>query len=220
MQPLGLSVGRATVLSCFMSSILRLLHGWAIALLVVDVLALLMVDVAFWTGTRWLRPRADEEHSSSSTSRGPPQVPTTARASATTFLAASAGLTLLVIALTPPRAPWWPSVALAVVGLFVAVAGVAGRVRGFEVRQGAIVVRYAAPRAWAVSWHDCRELRPPRLPMGGWRVATTDGGRRTLMRSDLLGNEWVLAAIVQRAELSFTGRAWVREAPRPVSRPG
>jgi hypothetical protein len=202
-----------------MSSVPHLLHGWAVALFVVDVMALLMVDVVSWRRTRSLRLGAGE-NGSSSMSRGPPPDPPSARSSATTYLAAGSGLTLLVIALTPSRGIRWSSGALAVAGLFVVVAGLAWRVRGFDVRQDLLFVRYAARRPWALSWHDCRELRPPRLLMSGWRATTMEGRSRSLMPSDLLGNEWVLAAIVRRAGLSFTGRAWVRGAPRPVSRPG
>ena len=99
----------------------------------------------------------------------------------------------------------------------MAASGFAARVGSLEVAGGGLTVRYAARRPFEVSWSDLRELRPPRWPLGGWRLIG-EAGSRTLMPSDLLGHEWVLDAIIDRAGLQFGEGAWIRACRQtPVS---
>src|SRR5205814_390852 len=72
-----------------------------------------------------------------------------------------------------------------------------------------MVIRYARSPPHAVPWAGFVALRPPRWPMGGWRLDAS-AGSRSLMPSDLWGNEDVLDAIVERAGLTFDGRSWSR----------
>ena len=105
-------------------------------------------------------------------------------------------------------------------GLLVAVSGFAGRVGTVEVNADALWVRHAARRPFALSWSEVRMLRAPRWPLGGWCVIGARG-RRTLMPSDLLGHEWVLGAVIDRAGLRFVGGEWTRARREiPVSRAG
>ena len=103
-------------------------------------------------------------------------------------------------------------------GLLVAVSGVVGRVTAVEATSDGMVVRHSRRRPFKLAWSDVRELRQPRWPLGGWRVIGRSGSR-TLMPSDLLGAEWMLDAIIDRAGLRFAGRE-LREArgDREVSR--
>lgn len=111
---------------------------------------------------------------------------------------------------------------LAVGGILVAVSGVIARVTAVEVTPTGLVVRYAARRPFELPWGACRVLRPPRWPLGGWRVMGP-AGNRALMPSDLLGSERMLDGIIGGAGLRFAGREWRRptEADREaVSRTG
>jgi hypothetical protein len=186
-----------------------LLHRCALVALAVAVLALVWVDAVSWRRTRGLRTKRKMGERL-------PEISAVSRSSPTTYLAACAGAALLATGLTSIDGVVWPSLCLAVAGLFVLVTGLAWRVRGFRYNGEVLVVRYAMRPSWVVPLGACRELRPPRLPVGGWRVRTADGGR-TLMPSDLLGNEWVLTAIVARAGWSFDGRTWAPSASEGVS---
>ena len=62
-------------------------------------------------------------------------------------------------------------------------------------------------------WSRVRRLTPPRTPLGAWRIATADE-TISLMPSDVLGAEALLAALVVRAGLSFDGRRWHRPQER------
>jgi hypothetical protein len=104
-------------------------------------------------------------------------------------------------------------VVLALGGALVAVSGFAARVISVEVAGCGLTVRYAARRPFERSWSDLHTLRPPRWPLGGWRVVG-DSGSRTLMPSDLLGAESLLDAIVHGASLRFSGREWRRRRPQ------
>jgi hypothetical protein len=110
-------------------------------------------------------------------------------------------------------------VVLALGGVLVAVSGFTARVTSVEVAGSGLTARYAARRPFELSWSDLRALQPPRWPLGGWRLIG-DKEHRTLMPSDLLGHEWVLAAVIDRAGLRFARREWGREssADRDVSR--
>jgi hypothetical protein len=104
-----------------------------------------------------------------------------------------------------------------VAGGFVALTGLLGRVRAVRAGRTGMVVRYAARPVLVVPWASCQELRPPRTLLGGWRVIGSDGSR-CLMPSDVLRNEWLLAAIIDAAALSFGGRYWARDPSEQADR--
>jgi hypothetical protein len=104
-------------------------------------------------------------------------------------------------------------------GLLVAVSGLTARVVSVELAPAGLAIRYSRRRTFELPWRDLRMVRPPRWPLGGWRLTGHVGGR-TLMPSDLLGHEWVLVSVVDRAGLRFREGAWTRECGQPpVSRP-
>ena len=100
---------------------------------------------------------------------------------------------------------------------FVAATGLALRVTRLEVRADALRVHYAARAARHLEWNRCRALRPPAGPLGAWRIEAGDVAA-SLMPSDLLGNEPVLAEVARRAGLSFDRGTWERPEPSRVSR--
>ncbi len=103
-------------------------------------------------------------------------------------------------------------------GVLVTVSGFMARVVSVEAAPAGVVIRYSRRRPFELPWGDLRMLRPPRWPLGGWRLMG-DAGSRTLMPSDLLGQEWVLDAIIDRAGLRFGEGAWIRACRQtPVSR--
>ena len=91
----------------------------------------------------------------------------------------------------------------------IALSGWRSRVTGLLVDRTGLWIRYARRTAFRVEWVDCRALRPPRSPVGGWTVITRSS-RRMLMPSDVLGHEAALEAIVRGAGLRFDGSAWIR----------
>jgi hypothetical protein len=97
--------------------------------------------------------------------------------------------------------------AAALAGAGIATSGIRSRVTRLEVRDRGMVVHRAFRPPIAVPWESVERVRPPRTPVGGWRV---DAGRRsmTLMPSDILGHEAVLDLAVERAGLWFGGRSW------------
>jgi hypothetical protein len=92
-------------------------------------------------------------------------------------------------------------------GAFVAVAGYRARVTDIEMPPAGLVIRYARRPAFTLMWSDFRSLRPPIIPLSGWRIEGA-GLSTTLMPSDLWGHEWVLDAIIGAAGLRFDGGAW------------
>lgn len=137
--------------------------------------------------------------------RGPvPPGPGRHGTSPSTFLAAAAGGAIglggLVLALSergPPRL----GLAIAALGAGVVGGGLTARVTALEVGRTALVVRYALRRPFVLSWVSCTAVRPPRWPLGGWRLLGP-AGSRTLMPSDLLGLEGVLTTLVERTDLA------------------
>jgi len=129
--------------------------------------------------------------------------------SATTRIAAGAGTAfgvwgLFVIASRPMLG------AVAVLwGTAIAVTRTRSRVSGLAVDDRGVEVRYAGRRPFALAWDDCMGLCPPRWPLGGW-VLVGRGTRRTLMPSDVLGQEHALDSIVGFAGMRFDGRTWAR----------
>jgi hypothetical protein len=166
------------------------------------VAVLFAVDLVSWFRMGALRrgtiPRAPN----------PPKHPE-CPSSVATFLASMAGL----------AAAAWGAVAtaeghrsvgglLVMAGLFIAVAGSVGRVTGIRAGAEGFVVLFARRQPFTASWTEIAALRPPRSPVGGWRVTNIRGDRWTLMPSDLLGHEALLDMIIVRASLRFDGRSW------------
>lgn len=145
---------------------------------------------------------------------GAPGPPATSRA---THLAAGCGW---CVAALGALAPWSPQGRLLLVawGAAAAAAGTIGRVTSLRAGPSGLDVGYRGRAAFRPSWSEVTALRAPRWPLGGWRVDTARGAR-TLMPSDLLGHEHLLATVVARGGLRFDGhRSWVR--PHPPTAPG
>ena len=141
-------------------------------------------------------------------------LPTLIRSSRTTFLAAAAGASLAMTGgVAIARSPTRPiALLVSALGAWIVAAGLWSRVTGFEALGAGLVLRYGQRPPFHLTWAECRSLRPPRWPMGGWRLAT-ERGNQTLMPSDVLGNEWMLDHLVRSAGLSFDGRRWIRMSP-------
>ena len=161
---------------------------------------LLAVDLRSWHRTSELRFGR------------PPRSPRTSRAasSRTTWIAAWAGSAAAAwgarIATTGRPA----GAAVTACGIGIAAAGTRTRVTGLTVGRGGLVVHYAARASFAAAWNDLVALRPPGWPLGGWTLVGRAGTRRTLMASDVLGQEGGLESIVGFADFVFDGRDWVR----------
>jgi hypothetical protein len=123
-------------------------------------------------------------------------------------MVALAGVGLLRVGRTG-LVPWL----LATVGGAAAASGFRSRVTSVEVRDGGLLVRYRGRPSFVASWDRCRALLPPRWPPGAWTIVT-EGGRRRLMPTDVLGQERVLDILVARSGLRFDRRSW---RPPPVS---
>jgi hypothetical protein len=192
-----------------------LLHRVAAAGFVADLVVLLVVDALSWRRTRAMRTGWASK-SAWPTNRAPPAIlllgSKEGRASRTTFLAGSAGLWAIAYGATTPRGIGWTSLTLMVAGEFIAMTGFMGRVRIVAAGGAGVVVRYVARPSFVLSWAAVQEVRPPRTLLGCWRVIGSSRSR-SLMPSDLLGNEWLLAAIIASAGLSFSDRSWVRDPP-------
>jgi len=131
--------------------------------------------------------------------------------SAATFLAAIAGVAAAAWgAIAAGEGQRTVGVFLVAAGLFIAAAGSVARVAGLRAGAEGFVVLFARRPPFAASWIEIAALRPPRSPLGGWRVTNLRGDRWTLMPSDLLGHEALLDLIVVRASLRFDGRSWSR----------
>ena len=102
--------------------------------------------------------------------------------------------------------------ALLASGALIVGFGTSGRVAGLSAGPEGLTISYAVPSAFVLGWDQIRELRPPRTPLGGWRILGSSSAR-TLMPSDLLGKEEFLCRIAGRAGLAFDGRTWGREHP-------
>jgi hypothetical protein len=93
-------------------------------------------------------------------------------------------------------------------GGFVAIAGSRSRIRQIAADQTGLTVRAARGPPFFLAWGDLSSLRPPRVPVGGWRFQGRSGST-TLMPSDLWGIERVLQFAIAAAGLRFDGRGWV-----------
>jgi hypothetical protein len=163
--------------------------------------SLLAVDLRSWHRTTPLR-----------LGRLPPRpAPVCATTSPTTRIAGLAGASLaawgllLILASRPAGAP------VALAGTAIAVSGIRSRVTGIAVGPDGLVVGYVARASFAIAWTDCVALRPPLWPLAGWGLVGA-GTRRTLMPSDVLGQEGGLESIVGFADFVFDGRDWVRRS--------
>jgi hypothetical protein len=165
---------------------------------------LVAVGVASWTRTAPLRrgkiPQARDPPGRASVS-----------SSAATFLAAMAGVAAAAWgAIAAGEGHRIVGVLLVAAGLFIGAAGSVARVAGLRVGADGFVVLFTRRPPFAASWTEIAALRPPRSPLGGWRVTNLRGDRWTLMPSDLLGHEELLDLIVVCASLRFDGRNWSR----------
>lgn len=153
-----------------------------------------------------------------------PDQPAVVRTSWLTFLPASTGGALVAAAggsvagdLANGRAPPQGVLALGVIGIAVAVAGIATRVIELEIDEEALVVRYRLRTDFVARWDRVSALSPPRLFLGGWSVKVRPAGPdgpnavRVLMPSDLWGHEWILEAVAERSGLTYHRGRWVRE---------
>jgi hypothetical protein len=135
--------------------------------------------------------------------------------SRTTWIAAGGGMGLALAGLATILGGARDGVlgpAMALAGGLVFVSGLRDRVVELVVDdRGLLVVRAGRP-ATRLAWSEIVALRPPRTPLGGWRVLAGKGSA-TLMPSDVLGREWVLGEVVVRAPLVRDGRAWAAPTP-------
>jgi hypothetical protein len=137
--------------------------------------------------------------------------------SRTTHLAGAGGLLVALLAVVgAPRTPPWATAVAMAWGALIAATGIAGRVAALEVRDEGLTIRYERRPPFRLPWPDLRRIRPPATPLGGWRLEGVSGSR-TLMPSDLLGNEAVIETGILRAGLAFDGRCW--RAPDVAARP-
>jgi hypothetical protein len=191
-----------------MRAFILVVHRSTVAVFAAAVTGLIAVDAVSWRRTRPFRSGCP---SATLPLAKPRLQPRWRRASRTTFLAGAAGALACAYGITAPRIGAVPLV-LVPCGGFVATTGLAARVRAVGAGRDGLIVRYAARPSFLLPWTECQELRPPGWLLDGWRVAGTCRSR-SLMPSDLLGNEWVLATVIASAGLSFTGSSWVRSPP-------
>lgn len=171
------------------------------------VSALVAVGLVSWNRTRSIRrgaiPFPDDTPKASSF-----------RSSRTTLLAGLAGVSAIAWGVaTAGRGVRIEALLLVAGGTFIAIAGSVARVTGMLAGDEGLHVHFAARSPFRARWDEIHELRSPRTPVDGWRLAT-EAGRTTLMPSDLFGHEELLAEIVARSGLSFVGRRWVRDGER------
>src|SRR5262245_21124282 len=181
----------------------------AATLLVADVLALGAVGLVVWA-------RTDDVRRGALPAALPRPDPWRRRTSSTTHLAWAGGAV----------AAWWGwsaagvgfvRAALAIGVTFVLAAGALLRVTGLEVDDRGLTVRYAARRPRRIRWDECRALRPPAVPQAAWRIVGATGSI-SLMPSDLIGNEALLADVVRRSGLRFERGTWSRTKGAGLSR--
>jgi hypothetical protein len=141
-----------------------------------------------------------------------PGPPPAGRTSPVTYAPATAGVAITWMGYVAAASGAGPLLvfALSIAGATVAISGLAGRVTAIMVVPGGLVVRYAGRHAYTIAWGECASVRPPRWPLGGWRIERTDGAARILMPSDMHGLDWVVPAAVRRAGLRFEGGRWRR----------
>jgi hypothetical protein len=146
--------------------------------------------------------------------RSPPLLDAPVRTSRATLIPGWAGVAALAWGGAGYGSPGTRLV-LVLGGLLVAVSGFAARVVALEIGRDRLIIHYSRRPAFCLSWAEIRMLGAPRWPMGGWRVLG-ERRRRTLMPSDLLGREWALSAVVQRAGLRFIEGVWRRTSDEPA----
>jgi hypothetical protein len=204
----GLGDGRGGAVSAptpIVRAMVRVASGWFVLSALASLLA---VDLLSWARCADLR-RGRVPGFARSEPLGPPRLDPGSRSSRTTWLAAAAGAGLAVRgAVGLDRAA---GTLVLAAGLAVALAGVARRVRAVEAASRELLVRYGVGPPFRLPWSACSTIRPPRTPVGAWRLVGPAGAAR-LMPSDLLGREVVLRVLVERSGLRFDGRAWTRTA--------
>jgi hypothetical protein len=177
------------------------------ALFAAFCLGLALVGAVAWNRTRAIR------HGSAG-GAGPASARTST--SPATFLPALAGAAALAAgsAMVAARRAAPLGIAVAGAGVFIAVSGLAGRVTELDLSESGLSIRYAGRTTFSSSWREVLALRSPRTPLAGWRLETACG-RRTLMPSDIVGNEALLVLFVAWAGLEFDGRrSWRRTGVR------
>ena len=158
--------------------------------------ALVAIGVASWSRTAGLR-------------RGrlpaPARLPPPRPSSFVTRLPSVLGATLFLAGLAPGESAAAQRGVLLAFGAFVLWTGVLGRVTFVDANPLGLVIGYPRRAPFWLPWSDCIGLRPPRTPVGAWRI---DGRaiRRRLMPSDLWRREALLSAIVVAADLRFDER--------------
>jgi hypothetical protein len=136
--------------------------------------------------------------------------------SRTTWLASAAGAAIVAWGSWSLGTGGLPAFAAIGAGALIAISGIRSRVAGLEVGPDRIVVHRAGRPTFLAPWNAVTRLRRPRTPIGGWRLEV-HGRSITLMPSDILGNEAVLALIIERSGLRFDGRCWSAHPPIAVT---
>jgi hypothetical protein len=145
--------------------------------------------------------------------RAPPGSGGPSSTSRLTWLAAWAGASATTWGITVAGTHEGAGLALVAGGAFVAVTGARGRVTSIQADRDGLTVCSSGGRPFVLSWPDVEVVRPPRTPLGGWRVQGRIGAR-TLMPSDLWGSEAVLPLVTRSAGLRFDGHRWRRPSGR------
>lgn len=174
------------------------------------VAGLLAVDLVSWKRTASIR-RSTIPHWADTPKAG------SFRTSRTTLFAALAGVAAAAWGVAAAERGGIGSLVLVACGTFISVAGLVARVTEVRVGDDAFVVLFAGRSPFHARWAEILRLNPPGTPVGGWRLFAAGGKGTTLMPSDLFGHEEFLALIVDRSDLWFDGRGWVRNGGREAS---
>jgi hypothetical protein len=179
----------------------------ALALVATCFTILLIVGLSCWRRTGSLRHGGTTPHAPrpEAATRG-------GRTSSVTYVPAVAGVAIVAVgslaAAPMPRALL--PLGLATAGVIIALSGLSGRVTAIDLQHDDLVVHYTGRPSFRVPWREFASIRPPRWPLGGWKIRRADGAARVLMPSDLLGFEPLMALAVARSNLVFGGRGWAR----------
>jgi hypothetical protein len=166
--------------------------GWVIGGgLAAFATALSGIGVVFWRRTSELRGGADAPAPPAATLEKTGSSPAT-------FLAAAGGLFLAASSAWAARRGGAVFLLPGLAGAFVFLSGLRLRVTALQVSPTGVTVWYPGRRTFFVGWEPGLSVRAPKTPLGGWRIESSSGAR-TLMPSDLLGREEVLAALMIRA---------------------
>ena len=186
-----------------------ILEAMALGIVAGVLVCLWLVGMVVWTRTRPLR-RGEPPR--------PPAGPRRTRTGAATHLAWAGGAALAAwgwLSASGGR-PWgW---GFAAGGLVVVATGWARRVTEVAARPSGMRIGYRTGRAFELRWEDCRSVRPPRTPLGAWRIEGR-AGSRSLMPSDVLATRWALETTIAQPGLVFRSGAWRRPGLAGVTAP-